>query len=157
MQEGLPAYHADALVKEAGWMSAGLKGIGAAARAFGSTAKGVGTAAKGIGNTALQGGAKAFNRGAVNAARWGAKGRYAAQAKGATPMAQTLGKTQAAIGSRASQIAKGTRDGMRNFAAAPGQTAWQGAKNFGAGAIMMQGKGVAGGLGKAQFVNGMIG
>jgi hypothetical protein len=161
--EGLPEDYADTLCKEAFWgmLGAGLKGIGSAAKGFGALAKGskaaqgVGSAAKGFG--AMAKGTRAA-QGFGNAGRSLTQGGNAATKWGIQAMRRggTMGKMQGHAGLLAGRTARSMGQGMRGMQTAPGATMWQGAKNFGSGAMMMQGKGVTGGLGKAMYVNSML-
>jgi len=132
VQEGLDETYADTLVKIAylGAIGAGLRGLGAAARAV-----------KGMG--AMQ----TLGRGAGAAARWGAQG---------IRRGGMLGQMQGKAGLLAGRALKGTQAGIQNMRNAPGKTLWQGTKNFGQGAMFMQGKGVGGALGKATFAGTMM-
>ena len=135
VQEGIPEYHADELVKEA------------FCGAIGTAVRGGLTAAKALGSSGLLSGAKALGRGATAAGKWAGKG---------ISRGGTLGKVQGSIGVNAGKAAKGISTGMKDFAANPGATAWQGAKNFGNGALFMGGKGVAANAGKATFAGSMV-
>jgi hypothetical protein len=80
----------------------------------------------------------------------------------AAPAATSLlGKgvtTARGVGSAAAQRAgQGLQAAGRAFAANPAKALWGGAKNFGSGAMMMQGKGLGGALGKGAFGASMYG
>ncbi len=122
MQEGLPHYTADALVKEAAIPGLGALASGAA-RLFGR-------------------GAAALGRGAKSMGAWAGKGA----AKGTS-----MGNLQSKAGIQARKATTGLQRGLEGLETAPLQTLSGGAKNFGSGLLMGGGKGVGGTLGKGLF------
>ena len=132
VHDGLSTDQADALIKEALWgaIGAGLKGLGAAAKA----AKGVGAY-------------RALGAGAKSAGRWAGQGISRGGA---------LGKAQGTIGIQAGRAAKGLQSGLQGMKTAPMQTMWGGAKNFAAGATGLGGKGVGGNIGRAALIGSYL-
>lgn len=151
LREGLEEDYADELVKVAffGAIGAVGRGIGAAAKAV----KGMG-ALKALGH-GTQMATKALGRGAGEAARWGAHGKR---------FGGPLGRMQGKAGLLAGRTMKGMQSGItgmkrgvQTFSAAPGATAWSGAKNFGKGFMFMpSATGTAGTLGRAASVGSMV-
>lgn len=133
--DGLSKEAAESLTKEAF--------LGAAAGAIGRGIAGLGgrLASRGAAQTA-----KGFGR-MMTPARAGLAGRAG----------QMGAQAQRGLGSLGTRAGTGIQQAGQAFAKNPMSTLWGGAKNFGSGAMTMQGRGLGGALGKGAFGASMYG
>lgn len=102
-------------------------------------------------------GGRLASRGAAQTARGFGKMMAPARAGLAGRAGQVGARAQQSLGSLGTQVGTGIGQAGRAFAANPGRALWGGAKNFGAGAMTMQGRGLGGALGKGAFGASMYG
>ena len=109
----------------------------------------IGGALRGAGRLLAGKGANLARAGATRAGATRAGAATGAGAQGI--LGKGLGGAQKVLGRAGLQAGRGLASSGRALAANPAGALWGGTKNFGSGAMMLQGKGLGGALGKGAF------